>query len=91
MRKRKIKSQFIKEKMFSKVKKNENALEKMKIHNRNEKIRLHQRKMQIHPRKMNLCQTKRNKKCIWLKANGIHKKKIKSARLKTQKGNLGRS
>ena len=61
---KKIKSHFIKEKMFSQVKKNESALEKMKIHKRNEKIRVHQRKMQIHPSKMNLCQTERNKKCI---------------------------
>ena len=70
MRKRKIKGHFIKEKMFSQVK-------KMKIHKRNEKIRVHQRKMQIYPRKMNLCQTERNKKCIWLKANGIHQKKLR--------------
>ena len=52
--------------MFSQVKKNKSALER---------IRGYQGEMQIHPRKMEACQIERNKKCSWVKANKIPKKK----------------
>ena len=72
--------------MFSQVKKNESALER---------IRGYQGEMQIHPRKMKVCQIERTKKCSWVKANKIPKKKIKNkkrlTRLKTQKGGLGKN
>ena len=82
LRKRKSKIHFIKKSVFSQVKKNESALER---------IRGYQGEMQIHPRKMEVCQIERNKKCSWGKANKIPKKKKKLARLKTQKGSLGKS
>ena len=67
MRKRKSKMHFIKKKcVFSQVKKNESALER---------IRGYQGEMQIHPRKMKVCQIERTKKCSWVKANKIPKKK----------------
>ena len=52
--------------VFSQVKKNKSALER---------IRGYQGEMQIHPRKMEVCQIERNKKCSWVKANKIPKKK----------------
>ena len=52
--------------VFSQVKKNKSALER---------IRGYQGEMQIHPRKMEACQIERNKKCSWVKANKIPKKK----------------
>ena len=55
MRKRKSKMHFIKKKcVFSQVKKNESALER---------IRGYQEEMQIHPGKIEVCQIERNKKC----------------------------
>ena len=78
---------FIKKKcVFSQVKKNESALER---------IRGYQGEMQIHPRKMKVCQIERTKKCNWVKANKIPKKKKNNkkmlTRLKTQKGGLGKN
>ena len=79
--------------MFSQVKKNESALER---------IRGYQGEMQIHPRKMKVYQIERTKKIIELSAANIipirkkEKKKKKTqtkkdlARLKTQKGGLGK-
>ena len=56
MRKRKSKMHFIKKKcVFSQVKKNESALER---------IRGYQGEMQIHPRKMKVCQIERNKNAV---------------------------
>ena len=40
------------------------------------KIRGYQEEMQIHPGKIEVCQIERNKKCSWVKANKIPKKKI---------------
>ena len=80
--------------MFSQVKKNESALER---------IRGYQGEMQIHPRKMKVYQIERTKKIIELSAANIipirkkEKKKKKTqtkkdlARLKTQKGGLGKN
>ena len=51
--------------VFSQVKKNESALER---------IRGYQGEMQIH-----LCQIERNEKCSWVKAKKIPKKKKKSS------------
>ena len=71
MRKRKSKMHFIKKKcVFSQVKKNESALER---------IRGYQGEMQIHPRKMEVYQIERNKKCSWVKANKIPKNSKKSS------------
>ena len=66
LRKRKSKIHFIKKSVFSQVKKNESAIER---------IRGYQGEMKIHPRKMEVCQIERNKKCSWVKANKIPKKK----------------
>ena len=52
--------------VFSQVKKNKSSLER---------IRGYQGEMQIHPGKMEVCQIERNKKCSWVKANKIPKKK----------------
>ena len=74
--------------MFSQVKKNESALER---------IRGYQGEMQIHPRKMKVYQIERTKKIIELSAaNIIPKKKIfflkkRAPRLKTQKDNLSKN
>ena len=54
LRKRKSQIHFIKKSVFSQVKKNESALER---------IRGYQGEMKIHPRKMKVYQIERNKKC----------------------------
>ena len=56
--KEKSKTYFIKKSVFSQVKKNESALER---------IRGHQGEMQIHPGKMEVCQIKKKKKKLQLR------------------------
>ena len=80
--------------MFSQVKKNESALERIKGY---------QGEMQIYPRKMKVCQIERTKKTKNKKqlneSQYNSKKKIskkkkeeeKLARLKTRKGGLGKN
>ena len=73
--------------MFSQVKKNESALEKIKEY---------KREIQIHPRKMEFYQIERNFFFL-VKANKISKKKTKNKkqkkliRLKTRKSGLGKN
>ena len=52
--------------MFNQVKKNESALERIKGY---------QGEIQIHPGKVEVCQIERKKKCSWVEANKIPKKK----------------
>ena len=70
--------------IFSQVKKNENALEKIKEY---------KREIQIHPRKMEFYQIERNFFFL-VKANKIPKRKRKEkkklARLKTRKDGIGK-
>ena len=78
--------------VFSQVKKNERALER---------IRGYQGEMQNHPRKMKVCQIERTKKNVveWklvkyqkiFKKRKEKKRKEKFARMKTQNGGLGKN
>ena len=74
MRKRKSKIHLIikkKKSVFSQVKKNESALER---------IRGYWGEVQIHPRKIEVYQIERTKKCNWVKDNKIPKKLKKKKR-----------